>query len=329
MSLHNHNPAIIHLGVDVAKDELVLDATRSGGLAKVSNDARGHAALLRAVRAVQLSAPPGAAGRVVHIVLEASGGYERGITDALHAGGLRVSVLNPSRVRHHARACGIEAKNDALDAPLLSSFGDMHRPAPTPPLGAVQRELAELCERRAQLISLRTIESNRSEHHQCAAVRKEAAGLMNVLEKHIARIEARIQSLRDGDDTLRLKVARLAQLQGMGEITATLLIAALPELGTLNRRQAAALAGLAPFARDSGRFKGRRCISAGRSSVRRALYMAALSASRFNPVLKPYYTRLRERGKPFKVALCAVMRRLLGVLNQMLARPDFIPAGCS
>src|SRR5207244_8709308 len=153
---HHNNPTIIYLGIDVAKDELVLDPVRFGGLASVKNNPKGHLQVLRAVRALEgpLS--------VAHIVLEASGGYERPIAALLHQAGKRLSVVNPARMRHHARAEGLEAKTDPRDAALLSRFGDVHRPAPTPAPTAVQRELAELSLRRTQLIELHTMEANRA-----------------------------------------------------------------------------------------------------------------------------------------------------------------------
>jgi transposase len=316
---HHNNPAIIYLGVDVAKDDLVLDASRFGGLTQVPNTSAGAAQVLGALQALS------AAGRQPHVVLEATGGYERLLVSSLHAAHCRVSVVNPARVRYHARAEGQEAKTDALDAPLLSDFGDVRRPAPTPAPTPTQQALAELSARRMQLIDLRTIEANRAEHHHLPAVRREAAGLLRVLEDHIARIEKELAKLRAADSDLARKVERLQQIKGVGELTATALLGALPELGSLNRNQVSALAGLAPFSRDSGRWKGQRRIGGGRRTVRRVLYMAALSASRCNPILAPHYRQLRARGKSFKTALCAIMRKLLGVLNRLLADPTFTP----
>jgi transposase len=314
---HDHNPSIIYLGLDVAKSELVLDAARFGGLAKVKNTAVGHAKVVAAVRA--LASPT----CLPHLVLEASGGYERTLVAALHAASLRVSVVNPGRVRYHALSKGLIAKTDALDASLLSDFGQERKPVPTPPVSANQQALSELTARRLQLIDLRTQESNRAEHHLLPAIAQEAQDLRAVLDAHLARIDAELEALRLADAALATKVERLCQVQGVGEVTALSILATIPELGTLNRQQVAALAGLAPFARESGKWKGQRRIGGGRLQARRALYMAAFTATRYNPILKPHFAHLRLRGKPYKVALCAVMRRLLIVFNSLLKDPAF------
>ena len=312
-----HNPTTIYLGVDVAKAELVLDVTRFGGLSKVKNNPAGHAKVVAAVRALQ------AAATTPHVVLEASGGYERGLVAALQAAELPVSVVNPARVRYHALAKGSIAKTDALDASLLSDFGQERKPAPTPAATATQQALAELCARRVQLLEMRTKESNRMEHHLLALIQTEARDLREVLDAHLAQIDAALAALLAADAELRARVERLCEVQGVGQISALAVLAAIPELGTLNRGQAAALAGLAPFCRDSGKWQGQRRIGGGRQSARQALYMAAFTAARYNPILKPFYEQLRNRGKPFKVALCAVMRRLLIVCNTLLKDPAF------
>lgn len=262
-------------------------------------------------------------------MLEASGGYERAVIDALQAAGQPVSITNPARVRHYAKARGLEAKTDALDAALISDFADWQQPAPAPVLSENQRALAELCTRRAQLLDYVTMEKNRQEHHRLPVVCQSGRTTLRQLERQLELIEQAIWELQKSDEELQAKAAHLSQVQGIGKLTAISLLGVLPELGQLSSRALASLAGLAPFAQESGQWKGQRHIRGGRAAVRRVLYMAALTATRYNPVLGPWYDGLRARGKAFKQALCGVMRRLLHVCNQLLKDPNFTLTPCA
>jgi transposase len=305
----------VAIGVDVAKLSLQPDTTVLKTLPQLPNTPSGFKALVRALRGLKAMRP--------HLIIEATGGYERPLVEALHAAGFILSVVNPARVRHFANACGQLTKTDPLDARVLSHFGQKMQPPPTPAQSLPQRELAQLVARRHQLVDLLVIEKNRAHTHTMAAIKKSAQATLKHLQAQIAQMDELIAQLSATQQELKDKIVRLSQMQGVGTLTATSLLATLPELGSLNRAQIGALAGLAPRNRDSGQYQGRRTIGGGRAPVRRILYMAALTASRMNPKLHALYSRLIVAGKPPKLALTAVMRQMLCVLNSLIKNPSF------
>ena len=307
----NTNP--VHYGMDVAKATLELAGPTQART--FSNDATGHAALVGWL-----------AGTPAHIVCEATGGYERAVVAALHQAGVPASVLNPRAARDFARACGQAAKTDALDAQLLRRFGATLRPAPTPPAPAEQQLLHELMQTHRHLQNLLTAEQNALEHLAATPLRELARARVVLLEQQRDEVHQRVRALLAQQATHQHRAERLQQIQGVGPITAWTLLAYLPELGTLPAGKAAALAGLAPRNRDSGQWRGKRTIGGGRTQVRQSLYMAAVTASRHNPILRPFYQRLIQAGKPAKVALTAVMRKLVELANHLLQNPNFILA---
>lgn len=310
-ALMTENPAPVHAGMDIAKASLQLHLQSKSY--DLPNTPAGHAQLSK-----RLAGIPG-----VHLICEATGGYERAVVAALHAARIPVSVLNPARVRQFARASGQLAKTDPIDAAVLTAFGQAFAPAPTEPRTPVEIKLAALVTRRVQLLELRVAEAQRAATCAEPDLCKLFTPWLAQLAKQIAKIEALIEALLKEQAPLAAQVRRLDDIMGVGRLTAVMVLATLPELGTLNRRQAAALAGLCPYNRDSGQWAGKRCISGGRAEVRRALYMAALSASRSNHLLQAFYNRLIEAGKPAKVALTAVMRKLIVLMNQLLKNPNF------
>ena len=304
-------PSPVHAGLDIAKASLQLHLQSKSF--DLPNSPEGHAQLLK-----RLAALPG-----VHVICEATGGYERAVVAALHAGQIPVSVINPARVRQFARASGELAKTDPIAAAMLTAFGQAFTPAPTQARTAVEIKLAALVTRRLQLIELRVAEEQRAATCADPALCKLFTPWLAQMEKQTSKVEALIEALLKEQAPLAGQVQRLDDIMDVGRLTAVMVLATLPELGTLNRRQAAALAGLCPYNRDSGQWAGKRCISGGRAEVRRALYMAALSASRSNHLLKPFYDRLITAGKPAKVALTAVMRKLIVLMNHLLKNPNF------
>jgi transposase len=307
----NDQPTPVYAGLDIAKASLQLHLQSK--CFDLPNTPAGHAQLSK-----RLAAIPG-----IHVICEATGGYERAVVAVLHAAALSVSVINPARVRQFARASGELAKTDPIDAAKLTAFGQAFAPAPTPARTATELKMAALVLRRGQLLELRVAEAQRADTCADADLRKLFTPWLAQMEKQIAKVEALIEGLLKAQASLADQVQRLDNIMGVGRLTAIMVLATLPELGTLNRRQAAALAGLCPYNRDSGQWAGKRCISGGRAQVRRALYMAALSASRSNHLLKPFYDRLIAAGKPAKVALTAVMRKLIVLMNHLLKNPNF------
>lgn len=301
----------IYAGVDVSKSELVLHW--QGRFLTFPNTRRGIQNLVR------LLAPcPNA-----HVILEASGGYECDLIDALQQARIAYTRVNPARVRAFAFAYGQRAKTDPIDASLLTAFGEHFKPPASHGLSPQHARLRELVRRRQQLKHVL-----QAQHQQLRQLRqpdlvRNTKALLRVLERHIQHLEQQLRAIVQQDAALREKVERLDACVGVGWITAVHVCAEMPELGDLNRRQVAALAGLAPYPRDSGQFRGRRFTGGGRAGVREALYMAASVASRRNRSLATFYQRLRTAGKPPKVARTAVMRKLLVLFNHALKNPQF------
>jgi transposase len=307
MLMPTQNP-VVYVGIDVAKASLQVHL--QGQQREFNNTPAGLRQLCR-----HLKDKPS-----VHAICEATGGYERALAKALHQQQISVSVVNPARVRAASRACGERAKTDRIDARMLSAYGQRYQPEPTPPTTPTQERLVALTQWLQQLIQGQALAKTQAEHHQDPFVRRQHAKLIAHLKAQIEQVEAQIKALEEQDATLRQQVKRLDAIEGVGLRTAWMVLAHMPELGRLNRQEVAALAGLAPWTRDSGTMKGIRCIGGGRPEVRLALYMAALSAARCNPVLRVLYQRLRAKGKPSKVALTAVMRRLLIYMNHELKK---------
>ncbi len=301
----------IYTGLDIAKLNLQLHL--ASRIHDLPNTAAGHRRLCK-----RLAAQPG-----VQVVCEATGGYERVVVAALQQAQVPVSVLNPARVRHFARATGQRAKTDPIDAAVLSAYGQALHPKPTAPRTEQEQQLAELVRRRVQVLETLVAQRQQAERLTLPALRRQAQSLVRRLERDVAQIQAQLQALRTQAPSLDERVQKLEAITGVGTLTALGVLAELPELGTLNRRQAAALAGLAPHPRESGQWHGRRSIGGGRAPVRRALYMAALVAAHSNRQLKEFYQRLRAAGKPAKVALTAVMRKLIVLMNHLLKNPNF------
>ena len=310
MSQHNTVP-ILYTGLDIAKDSLALDL--AGKILPFANDAKGHRQLLKALRPHPQ----------VHLVCEATGGYERAIVAVLQAAGVPVSVVEPGRVRHFARAQGRRAKTDPIDATVLTAYGQAMQPAATPARTAAQQRLDELTTRRRQLLHTRTSETNRAAHYTDALCRRQARQLLKVLDRQIDAADQAIAELIAADADLSAKAQRLDALPGLGAVVAATVLAEMPELGRLTGQEAAALAGLAPYNDDSGDHTGARHIAGGRAEVRAVLYMAALSAVRHDKILKTFHQRLLAKGKKPKVALVACMRKMIVLMNRLLKDPQF------
>jgi transposase len=306
----------ILVGIDVSKRTLEV-ALSSGAAFSVSNDELGLATLLE-----HLS--PGA---VELVVIEASGGYERAAYLALWEAGIPTALVNPRDTYHFAQAGRRLAKTDRLDARGLCEFAQRMQPAPTPPPEAADEELKALVIRRQQVIKMLTAERNRSQQAP-RAIRPSLARVIRALERERDAIDRQIQQRLRDNPPLSRRCAQLDQVPGVGAVTAAIIVARLPELGRLDRKQIAALVGVAPFDQQSGTWRGRSPIFGGRADVRSALYMATLSAIRCNPALRNLYRRLCDAGKPKKVALIAATRKLLTILNAMLKHQTPWTAPC-
>ncbi len=302
-------PKSVYVGIDVSKSCVDVAVRPTGHVWTMSNDEAGIRKLVSRLKALDPAM----------VVLESTGGLELPSVAALAAAALPVAIVNPRQVRDFARATGTLAKTDALDAAALAHFADAVRPAVRPLKDTETQVLSSLVARRHQVVSIIVAEKNRL-GSAIAAVRPR-------IEAHIAWLELELRDIDEGlRQTLRSspvwreKDDILRSVPGVGEQLSLALLSQLPELGTLNRRQVAALVGVAPFNRDSGALRGKRRIWGGRARLRAVLYMAAMVASRFNSVMRDFYQRLLAAGKPKKVALTACMRKLLVILNSMLKR---------
>ena len=298
------------VGIDVSSQTLDVCVLPEKRVWTASNDAQGRAALTEELKSRS----------VALIVLEATGGYEVPIVAELAGAALPVVVINPRQARDFAKALGLTAKTDRVDAGALARFGQDIRPEIRPLPSEEGRFLRELLARRRQLVQLRTQESNRFQQAASPKVRYSIRDIIRALEKQIRQIDADIDRLIRKSPVWREKEEILRSVPGVGPTTARTLLAELPELGHCGNRQISSLAGLAPRNRDSGKFRGKRTIGGGRGAVRSALYMAALSAIRHNPKLHEFYQRLRNQGKKFKVAITACMHKLLVILNTIVRK---------
>ena len=298
----------VFVGIDVAKDRLDLHVLPSGESFAVARDSKALEALVERLGAL---AP-------TLVVLEATGGFEVAVASALAAARLPLAVVNPRQIRDFARALGLLAKTDALDAKVIALFAERIRPEARPLADAQTQALGDLIARRRQIVVMMTAERNRRGRLTSRRMVKSVDRLLLALQKELSALEQELDDTIRGTPAWREAEDLLKSVPGIGDITARSLLADLPELGSLDRRKIAALVGLAPFNRDSGTLRGKRTIRGGRRHIRATLYMAALVASRNNPVLSRFYQRLLKAGKPKKLALVAVMRKLLTILNAIM-----------
>ena len=302
--MNQETPEIV-VGIDVSKAR--LDVTAANEEWSASNDIKGISKLITRLKELTPKL----------VVIESTGGLERAAMAEMSAAGLPVALVNPRRVREFGKSIGLMAKTDKVDAHLLVRFGEAVKPEPTRLPSAEEQRLSALMTRRHQVVDMLTMEKNHlvSAH---PATQKSITKVMDALQLELDELNCAIEDFIDHTPDFQQKKEILASTPGVGTVTSAILIADLPELGLLDRKKIAALVGVAPFNNDSGRHHGKRRIKGGRSSIRPILYMAALSASRNNPVIRSFYQHLLLQGKDKKVALVACMRKLLTFLNAMI-----------
>ncbi|HTS40227.1 MAG TPA: IS110 family transposase [Xanthobacteraceae bacterium] len=298
----------IYVGIDVSKDRLDVHVRPSREAFVVARDGKGLEELIERLQALSPRL----------IAIEATGGFETIAAAAIAGATLPLAIVNPAQVRHFAQAVGKRAKTDPIDAEVIARFAEAVKPEPRPLPDEQARLLAELVARRRQIIEMIVAERQREKRAENVRVRKSLARTIKTLEKELPEIDGDIDTLVRGSPAWREKEDLLVSFPGVSNILARIFLAELPELGRLSRREIASLAGLAPYTRQSGRWKGKSMIGGGRAALRTALYMAALSASRCNRPLKVFYQRLLSAGKPKMVALIAVARKVLTILNAMV-----------
>jgi transposase len=254
------------------------------------------------------------------IVMEATGGYEIPLASELQAAGLPVAIINPKRVRDFAKAIGQTAKTDKIDARIIAGFGASLQPSPTKPVEKTARKIKALIARKRQLTDIRTAEKNRMEHCHDDFTATSIQSVIDAVVTQINKVEEQIHTITARSPELKEKAQLIQSVPGIGENTAAALLSGLPELGNLNRRQIAALVGVAPMNRDSGQFRGKRMTGGGRYEIRKALYMPTLVAIQHNVIIRSHYQRLVGTGKQKMVAVIACMRKLIIILNSMVAK---------
>jgi len=309
------------VGIDVSKKTLDVAIGSRGAIDQMPNTEAGCATVAARLRRL------GQAQRPELVIVEATGGLEHGLVAALDAIGLAVAVVNPRQARDFARCLNRLAKTDRIDAQMLAEYGEAVGPEPRPRPDAATREAQGLVARRRQLVEMLTMEKNRLPQAP-ARTRPSLRRHLEFLEGELAEVERQLADEIAANPAWQEIATRLQTVKGIGPVTATLLVLELPELGHLDRKEIAALVGVAPFNRDSGTLRGKRFCSGGRASVRTGLYMATRAAIRSNPPIRALYARLTDAGKLDKVALIACLRKLLSILNVMLRdRTDWDPAG--
>lgn len=307
------NSSHVYIGVDVSKASLQIDPFDHQAPI-IPNTSQGLRSLIRRIQADS---------RALGICCEATGGYERRLITLLTQAGIPVALLHPRRVRKFAESKGVLAKTDAIDARILTWFARENPPRPVLAPTPWSQDLRALLIRRNELVDIRTQEKSRLDPEPMAAIQKLIRAHLEGLDQHINRIEAQLKEMVREHTDLDQLVTRIIRVKSLGLITVLSMIAFVPELGHITDNQAAALVGVAPYNNDSGLHKKKRIIKGGRPRVRRVLYMAAVSASRSNPILRAFYQRLIQQGKPPKVALTALMRKLVVLVNRLVADPEF------
>ena len=301
-----------YVGIDVAKQHVDLYETISQKHVRFGNDATGVKDCVKYLRPLEPEL----------IVLESTGGYEMKLAIALESAGLPVVVVNPRRVRDFGRAVGRLAKTDQIDAALLAQYAATIRPQLRPLPDYQQRRLKALVARRRQLVQMRVAESNHREHLADTLIASSITTVIRIFDRELKKIEQRLRKLMSESDQLKRTRDLLLSVPGIGETTATLLVTELPELGQINRREVAALVGVAPINRDSGSLRGKRMTGGGRHTIRAALLMPTVVACHHNPIIARFYQRLLDHGKSKMTAVVAAMRKLLTILNTMIAKGE-------
>lgn len=298
----------VAVGIDVSKDKLDVCLLPQGELFVVSRNAAGLSSLNERLKTLPVGI----------IAIEATGGFETVVAASLASAGFPVAVVNPAQVRHFAQALGKRAKTDPIDAFVIARFAEATRPAVRPLDDEATRLLSALLARRRQIIEMIVAETHREKAVTDKTLKKSIAQLETALKRALGDIDARIDERMRSSPAWKAKEDLLSSVPGVGTMTARTLIADMPELGRLSPKEIAALAGLAPYTQQSGKWKGKTFTTGGRATVRSALYLAAMVAARHNPVLKAFRERLRAAGKLPKVAIIAVARKLLTILNAMV-----------
>lgn len=297
------------IGIDISKNKIDIADNQNSAVQTVANRKSKIDQWIKSI----------ARQSNVIVLMEATGGYESLLVERLHQHNIPLAVVNPRQVRDFARGIGYDEKTDPIDAHVIVRFGTVVQPAPQPAQSEEQIKLGALVVRRRQILDLINQEQNRSQQSRDKEIRKSIATVLKALKKQVKIIDGQIEKAVRADEANTRKIEILESVKGVGKVTISTMIAELPELGTLNRQEVAKLVGVAPINKDSGQSIGKRKTSGGRAGVRRTLYMATLVAARFNPRIKAFYQRLLAKGKLKKVALTAAMRKLLTILNTLVA----------
>lgn len=309
----------LFVGIDVAKDHLDVHVHPTGEARVYQSTPEGVASLIHLLKGK----------RAKLIVVEATGGYETTLAAELIAAELPVAVVNPQRVRRYAEGIGKRAKTDAIDAYVLARFAQTVEPPIKRPVAEEEQAIKDLVARRRQLVDFRAKEKTRLSQASSAGIRQSIQRIIDALTREIKEIESRLDTHIKNNSVWREKDQIIQSATGVGAVTSYTLLADLPEIGAIRQAKITALVGLAPLNHDSGKMKGRRMISGGRMPVRNSLYMATISAIRYNGRIKVFYRRLRDAGKPAKVAITACMRKLLIILNAMVRKRELYREVCA
>jgi len=312
-----HSKTTYYIGVDVSKAKLDLHDPRSGQCLCYPNNKTGLKRLFK-----QAAQQPG----TLHVICEPSGGYEKPLIEQAHEAGVAVSAINPRQIRDYARAKGQLAKTDAIDAKLLSDYGATFKPKAQEAPSPVQEALSAAVRRKEALTRQLVREKNALEKTADKFVRADIRVGINHIKKRIAACDGHIKELIASDQDLQAKCGRITAIKGLGPSAAAVLLAEVPELGSISDKQAASLVGVAPLNRDSGKWRGKRTIHGGRRIARRGLFMPALCSVTHNPILRDFYRGMIKRNKPHHLAMTAVMRKIVCLVNKILSDPNFKPA---